>query len=145
MPRVKFGTFSIDAPDDWTLQTIILAGPPGAAETSRGFQKNLITTFDFVGPHETADAYVKRQNAALDQIHMGRKKVGAPETVRLSGGQEGLLTEQVIQGQTGELVRQLQLVVVKDGVAHTTIASHLDGAPFEAERAEFRRVLLSFQ
>ena len=39
----------------------------------------------------------------------------------------------------------MQLVVFKDGVAHTTIASHLDGPSFEAVRAEFRAMLLSFQ
>lgn len=143
MPRAKFGTFSIEAPGDWSLQTIILAGPPESPDASRGFQQNLITTLEFVGD-ETADAYLKRQSAALDQVQMYRTVVGMPEAVQLAGGQEGLMIEQVIRGQTGDLVRQLQLVVVKEGVAHTLIASHLDGAPFEAAREGFRRVLLSF-
>jgi hypothetical protein len=39
----------------------------------------------------------------------------------------------------------MQLVTLKDGCAYTLIASHLDGAPFEAARAEFRNMLLSFR
>jgi len=41
-------------------------------------------------------------------------------------------------------VRQMQLVSVKGGVAHTLIASHLDGNAFQAVRATFRNMLLSF-
>ena len=145
MPRVKFGTFSLEAPGDWSLQTIILAGPPEPPEDSGGFQRNLITTLEFVGDRETASSYLQRQSAVLDQVQMDRVVVGPPEAVQLEGGHEGLLTEQVIRGQAGERVRQMQLVVVKDAVAHTTIASHLDGAPFEAAREAFRHMLLSFR
>ncbi len=45
----------------------------------------------------------------------------------------------------GERVRQMQLVVIKNGVAHTTIATHLDGISFENVREEFRAMLLSFE
>jgi hypothetical protein len=38
----------------------------------------------------------------------------------------------------------MQLVALKDGVAYTVIASHLDGTPFEQTRGEFRTMLLSF-
>ncbi|CAN0586422.1 unnamed protein product, partial [Laminaria digitata] len=51
----------------------------------------------------------------------------------------------IIQGAGGERVRQMQLVVIKNGIAHTTIASHLDGASFERARKEFRAMLVSFQ
>ena len=43
----------------------------------------------------------------------------------------------------------MQLVCIKKKdkllVAHTVIASHLDGAQFEKARAEFRKMLLSFE
>ena len=146
MPRVKFGSLSLEAPSEWTLQAVILAGPPNAeSDPSQAFQRNLITTFDFVGPDETAQSYLKRQNDGLEAAHIERNAVGAPEVVHLEGGAEGLLTEQVVLGQTGQFVRQMQLLVVKDGIAHSLIASHLDGAPFEAARDQFRRMLLSFR
>jgi hypothetical protein len=55
-----------------------------------------------------------------------------------------LITEQIILGATGERVRQMQLVCIKEGVAHTVITSHLDGPPFENARKEFRAMLDSF-
>ena len=48
-------------------------------------------------------------------------------------------------GMNGERVRQMQLVVIKKGIAHTTIATHLDGLSFENVRKEFRDMLLSFE
>ncbi len=39
----------------------------------------------------------------------------------------------------------MQLVAIKNGLAHTLIASHLDGHPFEQMRGQFREILLSFK
>ena len=152
MPRVKFGTFSLEAPDDWTLNSVILAGPvddspqQGMLTTKavQPFQRNLITTLEQVGPNETLEGYVQRQIDGLREAGVPRQEGRPPEKVNLEGGQEGLLTEQIIQGPDGERVRQMQLVVIKKGAAHTTIASHLDGASFERVREEFRKMLLSF-
>lgn len=153
MPRVKFGTFSIEAPNNWTLNSVILAGPvddaPGAGmlttKAVQPFQRNLITTLEQVGPKETVETYVKRQIDGLKEAGVPRQEGKKPEKLTLPGGQVGLLTEQIIQGAGGERVRQMQLVVIKNSVAHTTIASHLDGASFERARDEFRTMLLSFE
>lgn len=153
MPRVSFGTYSIEAPSSWTLNSVIMAGPVedtpsmGMLTTKavQPFQRNLITTLEQVGPSETLESYVKRQVDGLKEAGVPRQEVKKPEYVTLASGAAGLITEQVIQGAGGERVRQMQLVVFKDAVAHTTIASHLDGPSFEAVRAEFRAMLLSFQ
>ncbi len=153
MPRVKFGTFSIEAPNDWTLNSVILAGPvddsPGAGmltmKAVAPFQRNLITTLEQVGPKETPESYVKRQIDGLKEAGVPRQEGNKPETVTLTSEQVGLLTEQIIQGAGGERVRQMQLVVIKGGIAHTAIASHLDGASFESARKQFRTMLLSFE
>jgi hypothetical protein len=152
MPRVSFGTFSLEAPDTWTLNSVILAGPVedtpsmGMLTTKavQPFQRNLITTLEQVGPQETLESYVKRQVDGLKEAGVPRQEVKKPEKVSLASGEAGLITEQVIQGGDGSRVRQMQLVVFKNGVAHTTIASHLDGPAFEAVRQEFRQMLLSF-
>lgn len=152
MPRVKFGTFSLEAPDNWTLNSVILAGPvddsPGqgmlTTKAVQPFQRNLITTLEQVGPKETVESYVKRQIDGLKEAGVPRQEGRPPEKVKLDSGQEGLLTEQIITSGDGERVRQMQLVVIKNGVAHTAIASHLDGASFEKVREEFRKMLLSF-
>jgi hypothetical protein len=152
MPRVTLGSFSVDAPADWTLSTVILAGPvedqPEATgllttRVVRPFQRNLVATMEQIDPGVTAESYVKRQIEGLRQAHVVREDVGEPETVLLAGGIKGLVTEQIIIGGTGERVRQMQLLTIKDGVAHTIILSHLDGKPFEAVRSEFRKMLLS--
>jgi hypothetical protein len=56
--------------------------------------------------------------------------------------------EQVIQGPTGELVHQMQLVVIMDkdekSLAYTLIASDLEGEPFAKVRGEFEKMLKSF-
>jgi hypothetical protein len=43
----------------------------------------------------------------------------------------------------GGLVRQLQLVSVKDGLAYTLIGSHLEGTLFKTAREELLSILLS--
>ena len=154
MARVSFGSFSIDAPPRWTLSTVILAGPPDAAPASQGlmtakaqrnFQQNLVATMEQVTPSESAESYVKKQIEGLRQAGVDRKEVAPPEKVKLVSGLEGLVTEQVVLGPSGERVRQLQLVAIKAGVAHTLIASHLDGAAFKEVRDAFRTMLVSFE
>lgn len=152
MPRVKFGTFSLEAPNSWTLNSVILAGPvddaPGqgmlTTKAVQPFQRNLITTLEQVSDKETPETYVKRQIDGLREAQVQRTEGRPPEQVTLKSGAKGLLTEQVIAGQGGERVRQMQLVVIKNNVAHCAIASHLDGASFEKVRDEFRNMLLSF-
>jgi hypothetical protein len=138
---------------DWTLSTIILSGPEDDKELSAGllspkvarpFRRNVVATMEPVGPQETPESYVERQIDGLAQAGMFRQEVREPEGVQLGGGLSGLLCEHVIMGASGERVRQLQLVAIKKGIAHTIIASHLDGVPFEAARQEFRDLLLSF-
>lgn len=93
----------------------------------------------------TLDAYLKRQIDGLKQAGVTRQDAGKPERVKLSSGADGLIAEQIILGSGGERVRQMQLIVIKNGVAHTVIASHSDGAAFESARAELRTMLLSFE
>lgn len=153
MPRVTFGSFSLDAPADWTLSTLIMAGPVDAAPPAQGllaakaprpFQQNLVCTMEQVDAKETPDSYVKKQLEGLRKAGVSRQDAAPPESVKLKSGADGLLTEQVVVGPGGERVRQMQLVSVRGGVAHTLIASHLDGAAFMAVRATFKTMLLSF-
>lgn len=142
MARVSLGPFSLEPAEGWSLSSVIMAGPldgpPGA------FQRNMITTMEQVGPRETPKSYVARQVKSLEAAKVARSEARPPEVVQLSEG-EGLLTEQVIEGQGGDKVRQLQLVFIKDRVAFTAIASHKDGPAFEAARPELRKMLLSFR
>jgi hypothetical protein len=153
MPRVTLGSFSLEASSDWTLSTVILAGPVDEGGQGQGmlttkavrpFQRNLVATMEEVEPSMTLEGYVKRQIDGLRQAGVTRQDAGKPEKVKLPNGLEGLVTEQIIVGGTGERVRQMQLVCFKQGIAHTIIASHLDGVPFEAARKSFRDMLLSF-
>lgn len=146
MPKVDFGTFSMEAPADWTLSTIGLAGPVEA--TSSGddvlsYQRNLVVTMEQVPPEDTARGYVERTRNSLSAAGI-LHEVGEPETVQLARGGEAVLIEQVVVVQDGHRVRQLQLVFLKGGLAHTATASHRDGQAFEQVRAEFREMLLSF-
>lgn len=150
MTRVTFGTFSLDAPEGWSLSSVILSGPveeaPKLGPTTQAappFQRNIIATLEVVPPEVTPAMYVQRQVEGLRQAGVPRQEAAKPEKVKLDSGVEGLVTEQIIQGATGERVRQMQLVFIKDGVAHTAIASHLDGVSFEKSRVEFRKILLS--
>ena len=154
MTRVPVGPLSIDAPQGWTLSTVILSGPPDPpvmdspllwAKQSKPFQRNLVATIEQVETTETAETYVNRQIAGLNAAGVRRLEARGPETVELAGGRTGLLTEQIVIGANGERVRQMQIVAIKDGCAYTLITSHLDGPPFEAARAEFRSILLSFR
>jgi len=154
MPRLNFGTFSVEAPGDWSLSTVIVSGPPVSDPTSKGmpttkavrpFQQNLILTVEQVAPGETAEAYVQKQIEGLRKANVPRKETAKPEKVALKGGHEGLLTESSVTGPAGERVRQLQLVVVRNGVAHTLIASNLDGLPYDQGRELFKKMLLSFE
>jgi hypothetical protein len=152
MPRVSFGTYSLDAPDTWTLSSVILAGPVDEAPAKgmpttkavRPFQRNLITTMERVDPRETPESYLKKQLEGLREAGIQRVE-GKPTEKLTVAGVQGVLSEQIIPGPGGERVRQMQLIVIKEGIAHVVIASHLDGVPFETARAEFRHMLTSFQ
>jgi hypothetical protein len=153
MPRVNFGSFSLEAPGDWTLSTVILSGPPEANAASAGmlttkavqsFQQNVIATMEQVDAKETPESYVKRQLDGLRRANVQRKEMAPPKRLKLKSGAEGLVTEQAVVGPGGERVRQVQLVTIKNGIAHTLIASNLDGAPFEKSRAVFEQMLNSF-
>lgn len=154
MARVTLGSFSLEASSEWTLSTVILAGPVDDVGAGQGmpttkvvrpFQRNLVATMEQVGPSVTVEGYVNRQIEGLKQAGVSRQEGAPPEKVKLGRGDVGLLTEQIILGQSGERVRQMQLACIKEGVAHTIIASHLDGAAFEGARKSFREMLLSFQ
>lgn len=142
MPRVSLGPFSLEPASGWSLSSVIMAGPldgpPGA------FQRNLITTMEPVGPRESPESYVARQVKSLEAAKVARSELRPPQVVKLGEG-EGLLTEQLIEGQGGDKVHQLQLVFIKEGVAFTAIASHKDGPSFEAARPELMEMLLSFR
>jgi hypothetical protein len=153
MPRVTFGTFALDAPGDWKLSTLILVGPVDETPAGQGlmsvkgarpFQQNLVATMEQVDAKETPDSYVKKQIEGLRKAGVQRQEAAPPEKVKLKSGGEGLVTEQIVVGPGGERVRQLQLVSIKNQVAHTLIASHLDGVSFAAVRQSFRDMLLSF-
>lgn len=153
MPRMTIGPLSLEVLGTWTLSTVILAGPIGeqspevgmlGGRAVRPFQPNLVATMEQVTQDVTRENYVRRQIEGLRQAGVGRQEAQEPEGVQLAGGADGLLTEHVIMGPGGERVRQMQLVTIKEGVAYTIITSHLDGAPFDAAREEFRTMLLSF-
>lgn len=154
MNRVQLGPFSLEAPEEWTLSTVILAGPidePAAGlkmPTTKAvapFQRNLVATMEQINGPMTLESYVKRQVDGLKAAGVPRQDAAKPERVKLTNGLDGLITEQIITGASGERVRQMQLVCIKNGVVHTVIASHLDGTQFESARAEFKKMLLSFQ
>jgi hypothetical protein len=144
MARVKFGTYSVDVPQGWTLSSVILSGPIEATQDDTPFQRNVITTMEVVENDETMRSYAQRQVEGLKQAGVSREGKGLKE-VTLAGGMQALIGEQVILGAGGERVRQMQLIVIKDSIAHTMIASQLDGKRFEAVRREFEKMLLSFQ
>jgi hypothetical protein len=156
VPRVHLGPISLEVRPDWTLSTLILAGPqPGSppedAEDDRllltegrPFQASLVATMEQVANDVTPEGYVRRQLEDLRKAQVKRHESRSPETVQLAGGREGLLTEQVVVAQAGEVVRQLQLVTIKDGVAYTLITSALDGPMYQREYPGFRQMLLSF-
>jgi hypothetical protein len=153
MSRINIGSFSIDTPSEWSLTTLILSGPVVEDKMSKGmlttkqsrpFQQNIIATMEPVSSGETAQSYVMRQLDGLRNAGVQRNETAKPETLKLENGQDGYLTEQSVVGPSGERVRQLQLVSIKDGVAHTIIASNLDGDAYAKSKAEFRKMLISF-
>jgi hypothetical protein len=149
MTRISLGPIGLDVPPDWSLSSLILAGPrptesPAAAQASRPFQRNLIITLEKVEPEETPEAYFDRQEAGLRAANVESGIIVGPDEVELSGGNWGTLTERIVVSPDGERVRQLQLVTIKNGVAYTLIASHVDGRPFEEVREEFKGILTSF-
>lgn len=153
MPRVNFGSFSLEAPGEWTLSTVILSGPVSEDSGGQGmlttkavrpFQQNVIATMEQVGKDETPESYVKKQLDGLRKAGVQRKETKPPERVKLSSGHDALVTEQSVVGPSGERVRQLQLVSIKDGVAHTLIASNMDGLPYDRTKAAFWSMLTSF-
>lgn len=134
----------MEAPADWTLSSIALVGPMGAS-ASTTFQQNLFVTMERVEPEATAQSYLEQQLAGLAAAGIERTEVSAPEALVLADGRPAVLYEQIIVGHAGDRVRQMQLIFIKDSIAHTAIASHLDGEPFEAVRGEIRSMLLSFE
>lgn len=153
MSRISFGPFSIDATPDWTLSTLILSGPADDAggpsgllttKAVRSFQQTLVVTMEQVAASDTPEKYVERQIKGLKEAGVSRTEAKKPERVKVGGG-EGLILEQIVVGPTGERVRQMQLVTMKNGVAFVLIASHLDGASFDKARESFEKILLSFQ
>lgn len=153
MTEIRFGTFSLDVPEGWTFSSVILSGPVEDSvapsiptiKAVPSFQRNLITTLERVPDEETCQSYVNRQVKGLRTAHVSWEEAAKPIEVELKNGLSALLLEQVIIGQGGERVRQMQLVFIKDNIAHTAIASQLDGPPFETVRDEFKKMLLSYQ
>ena len=149
MPKASFGTFSLEAPAGWTLSSVILMGPvenppggSGTADLPKPARRNLIVTMERVGESDTAEGYLRRRLGG-EEGGAGPRLSGV-ESLSLAGGREAKLVEQVVLSPDGDRVRQLQMVFIKDGIAHTATASHADGVAFEGVRAEFRQLLLSF-
>ena len=115
------------------------------AKKSKPFNQNLIATMEPVADSETAESYVKRQTEGLIQAGVQRTETAKPETIKLSSGLEGLITERSVVGPGGERVRQLQLVTIKNNVAHTLIASNIDGLSYDKHKAQFKEMLASFE
>ena len=98
-----------------------------------------------VGPDVTVESYLSRQLMGLQEAGITRYEGRPPERVELDGGAIGIITEQIITGSTGQWVRQMQLITIKDKIAHTLIVSQLEGPSFEVARDQFRAMLLSFK
>src|SRR5262245_8952547 len=152
MPRTTFGPISLSLPANWPLSIVILAGPPNPPQAEsrlpikapRPFQRNVIATMERVPSTETPYSYIQRQIKGLREAGVEWEGERPPESVKLENVVDGAITEQVITSADGDRVRQMQLVCIKENVAHTIIASQLDGPPFESVREEFRSILLSF-
>lgn len=141
---MNFGSFRMEAPPDWTLSSIALVGPLGDSAPN-AFQRNLFVNMERVGPGDTPETHLEHQIAALAAAGIERAEVSPPESLSLADGRPAVLYEQILMGQGGERVRQMQLIFVKDGIAHTAIASELDGSSFDSVRDELRTMLLSFE
>ena len=114
------------------------------APTTTSFRRNLVATMEPVAEGETLEAYFRRQLEGLRKTGLEQRLARHPETVKLTGGLDGLLAERIITAPSGEFIHQMQLVCIREGIAYTLVATHLEGAPFEAAREGFQRMLLSF-
>jgi hypothetical protein len=155
MARVNLGPFSLEFPDGWTLSTLILAGPPDevaqgqpSPQAIKPFQRNLVVTIEQLTERVSPENYIRRQLDGLRQAGVFRETTRGPEKVSLAGGTSGTIMEQVVASPSGEMVRQMQLVVMADqdqgSLAYVLITSHLEGEPFEKVRDEFTKILTSF-
>lgn len=154
MPRVHYGSISVDVSPDWSLSTVVLLGPVLQttdtplliqSQAQQAFQHNIVATVEKIGADETLINYVQRQLQGFRQAGVNRQELVAPEDVRLSNSCDGMLWEHMVSGPTGQLVGQIQLVSIKDGFAYTVIASCLYGPSYKKERENLRQILLSFQ
>jgi hypothetical protein len=164
--RFNFGPVSLDVPGDFSLSTIVLAGPPvetkgpdlpAEAGSARPFQSNVIITFEIVSASEKPETYRDRQkeglrNAGVDVVFIKNDRKDEYEEVSIKGAKDdyGILGLQVIQSPAGDRVRQMQLIAIKEStnkqpVAITIIASHLDGQPFSEVKTKFREIMLSLE
>lgn len=149
MPRVTFGPYSVEVPSQWTLSSVILSGPPDLPQGNEGeddgpsFQRNFITTMEALDDDTTVQEYVLKQRQGLIAADVKWRLI-VEEAVEVNG-LEGNLSEQLLLGMDEVMVQQMQLAVVKERVAFTSIVSHLAGLPFESCRDEFREMLLSFE
>ena len=92
--EVQIGTFSVEAPRDSNLSTVILVGPsdelvadpdelPGF--TARPFQKNFIATMEQVEDTVTPESYARRQQEGLRKAGREASPNGIPEKGRTGG------------------------------------------------------------
>lgn len=125
-----------------------MVGPPDAPSSKApgaqgNFQQNLVVVSERVEGEETLSAYVQKQTGKLQEQGALHRPPGPLEKVTLPNGREAVIFEHVVLGPSGEKVRQMQLISLKDGMLHAMIASHLDGLPFESQRDSFRGMLKS--
>lgn len=144
MSRLQLGTFSLDLPSGFTLSTVILMGPDGGNGGDGGYSANVVASLEQVPAGASAQDFLEAQRHGLQQAGVPKSSMEAPESVTLEDGHPALLSEQVLPSPQGDRIRQMQLTVVRDEVAHVVVASHLDGGSFERHREAFRKVLLSF-
>lgn len=151
---MNFPGFSLEAQPGWSLDTIILSGPPQHQTVSsdsligidpQEFQPNLVATSERVSPIVSLESYVESQIQGYASSGIFRQQDGPSEKVILSGGLHGIVWEQVVKGQDGSYVRQIQLVTIKESVAYTLILSGLDCATFKQNREQNLGILLSFK
>jgi hypothetical protein len=147
-PSIQLNHFSLSTPDDWNIASLIMVGPADEQEEAPGvpggkFQQNVVVVSEEVEEGETLMKYVQKQTSKLEQQNALHKKPQKMEQVDLGSGRESVLFEHVVKGPNGELVRQMQLLTLKERRLHALITSHLDGLPFETHKEKFRKMLLS--
>jgi hypothetical protein len=125
------------------------ANPTGGMLVAKGgalFEQNLVVSIEPVSPGETAKQYAQRQMDRLKKANAQRTDAAPAVEVMLRNAEPGLLLEQTVPGgPNGERLRQMLLVTIKNDVAYTLIATHLDGEVFERSRETLRKFLLSFE